>query len=223
MRDVPASLVVFLVALPLCMGIAVASGLPPEKGILTGIVDGIVVGLLAGSPLQASGPAVIVFDLVRQHGPGGLGPILILAGLIRVAAGTVRLGGWFRAVSPAVVHGMLAGIGVLIVAGQVHVLLDHKPLPKGLDNLLAIPAAAYGGLLPFNGDAPQLALLVGFVTIGFMLGWEGCVQSACAWCRARWSACWPAPPSPPRSPCRSGMCRCRICSSAVSASSIRAT
>lgn len=174
-RDLPASLVVFLVALPLCMGIAVASGLPPEKGILTGIIGGVVVGFLAGSPLQVSGPAaglaVIVFDLVRQHGVTALGPILLLAGLLQIVAGIVRLGGWFRAVSPAVVHGMLAGIGVLIVAGQVHVLLDNKPLPNGLGNLMAIPAA-YAGLLPFDGKAPQMALMVGLVTIGCMIGWE---------------------------------------------------
>ncbi|HWU96750.1 MAG TPA: SulP family inorganic anion transporter, partial [Sphingomonas sp.] len=71
-RDFTASIVVFLVAMPLCMGIAVASGLPPEKGLLTGIIGGLVVGLIAGSPLHVSGPAaglaVIVFELVREHG-----------------------------------------------------------------------------------------------------------------------------------------------------------
>ena len=64
-RDVPASIVVFLVAMPLCMGIAIASGVPPEKGLITGIVGGTIVGFLSGSPLQISGPAaglaVIVF------------------------------------------------------------------------------------------------------------------------------------------------------------------
>ena len=67
-RDFTASIVVFLVALPLCMGIAIASGVPPEKGLITGIIGGIVVGLLAGSPLQMSSPAaglaVIVFEFV---------------------------------------------------------------------------------------------------------------------------------------------------------------
>ncbi|MDQ6231792.1 SulP family inorganic anion transporter, partial [Pseudomonas aeruginosa] len=67
-RDLMASVVVFLVALPLCMGIAIASGMPPAKGLLTGIVGGLVVGFLAGSPLQVSGPAaglaVLVFELV---------------------------------------------------------------------------------------------------------------------------------------------------------------
>ena len=71
-RDLTASIVVFLVAMPLCMGIAVASGVPPEKGLITGIIGGIVVGALAGSPLQVSGPAaglaVVVFELVREIG-----------------------------------------------------------------------------------------------------------------------------------------------------------
>src|SRR3546814_6300822 len=114
-RDFTASIVVFLVAMPLCMGIAIASGVPPEKGLVTGIIGGIVVGLLAGSPLQVSGPAaglaVIVFEIVQQQGLSALGPILILAGAIQVIAGLLRVGGWFRAISPAVVHGMLAGIG----------------------------------------------------------------------------------------------------------------
>ena len=70
--------------MPLCMGIAIASGVPPEKGLITGIIGGLVVGLLAGSPLQVSGPAaglaVIVFELVRDQGLSALGPILVLAG-----------------------------------------------------------------------------------------------------------------------------------------------
>lgn len=174
-RDVPASVVVFLVALPLCMGIAVASGVPPEKGLLTGIVGGLVVGWLAGSPLQVSGPAaglaVIVFEIVREHGIGMLGPVLALAGLIQLAAGFLRLGQWFRAISPAVVHGMLAGIGVLIVAGQLQGLLDATPLPNGLANLKAVPGE-FISLVPFDGSADERAMLVGSVTILAMLAWE---------------------------------------------------
>ncbi|WP_294136804.1 SulP family inorganic anion transporter [Sphingobium sp.] len=171
-RDFVASIVVFLVAMPLCMGIAVASGVPPEKGLITGIIGGIVVGLLAGSPLQVSGPAaglaVIVFEIVREQGLSALGPILILAGAIQVVAGLLRVGGWFRAISPAVVHGMLAGIGVLIVVGQFHVLFDDKPLSSGLQNLIAMPGQIFG---LSNGDAAT-AFAVGMVTIFGMLGWE---------------------------------------------------
>lgn len=173
-RDFTASIVVFLVAMPLCMGIAIASGVPPEKGLITGIIGGLVVGALAGSPLQVSGPAaglaVIVFELVRDKGLSALGPILILAGLIQVVAGVCRLGGWFRAISPAVVHGMLAGIGVLIVVGQFHVMFDEKPLPSGLENLAAIP----GRLLGLSPDiaAAEIAIGLALFTLVVMVGWE---------------------------------------------------
>src|SRR4051812_39280242 len=166
-RYTPASIVVFLVAMPLCMGIAIASGVPPEKGLITGIIGGLVVGALAGSPLQVSGPAaglaVIVFELVRDQGLSALGPILVLAGGIQVIAGIFRLGGWFRAISPAVVHGMLAGIGVLIVIGQFHVLFDAKPMSSGLENLAAMPGRLLG--LSPNLAAAEIALILGLVTI----------------------------------------------------------
>ncbi len=174
-RDFTASIVVFLVAMPLCMGIAIASGVPPEKGLITGIIGGIVVGALAGSPLQVSGPAaglaVIVFELVRDQGLSALGPILMLAGLIQLVAGIIRVGGWFRAISPAVVHGMLAGIGVLIVVGQFHVLFDGVPLSSGLENLAAMPGRLLGLSLS-SIEAAEIALAVALVTIGVMLGWE---------------------------------------------------
>ena len=174
-RDFTASIVVFLVAMPLCMGIAIASGVPPEKGLITGIIGGIVVGLLAGSPLQVSGPAaglaVIVFEFVQQHGLSALGPVLILAGVIQFVAGVFRLGGLFRSISPAVVHGMLAGIGALIVIGQFHILFDSKPLSSGLENLAAMPGRILG-LDPSNAQAAEMALMLGLITIGTMLAWE---------------------------------------------------
>src|SRR6185312_15677228 len=102
-HDFLASVVVFLVALPLCMGIAIASGAPPAAGLITGIIGGLVVGSFAGSPLQVSGPAaglaVIVYELIQKHGYAALGVTLLLAGAIQFAAGLLRLGQWFRAVS----------------------------------------------------------------------------------------------------------------------------
>lgn len=174
-RDLAASIVVFLVALPLCMGIAVASGVPAEKGLVTGIIGGLVVGFLAGSPLQVSGPAaglaVIVFQLVQDFGLAMLGPILVLAGLLQLGAGVLRLGKWFRAISPAVVHGMLAGIGVLIVAAQLQVLFGRTPLPDGLQNLAAVPAAVLD-LLPLQWSSATAAVLAGGATILAMVLWE---------------------------------------------------
>ncbi|MFO0844147.1 MAG: SulP family inorganic anion transporter, partial [Gemmataceae bacterium] len=132
-RDFLASIVVFLVALPLCLGIANACGVPPAVGLVTGIVGGLVVGALAGCPLQVSGPAaglvVTIAEIVRSEALGleMLGVIVLGAGALQLLAGLFRLGQWFRAVSPAVVEGMLAGIGVLIFASQFHVLVDDKP------------------------------------------------------------------------------------------------
>jgi MFS superfamily sulfate permease-like transporter len=173
-RDFTASIVVFLVAMPLCMGIAIASGVPPEKGLITGIIGGIIVGALAGSPLQVSGPAaglaVIVFELVRQYGIAALGPMLLLAGAFQFVAGAAKLGGWFRAISPAVVHGMLAGIGILIFIGQFHVLFDALPKPSGVENLLAIPVSLFRLFTEAHSTASAFA--AGIVTIVSMLAWE---------------------------------------------------
>lgn len=175
-HDLLASLVVFLVALPLCMGIAIASGVPPAAGILTGIIGGLVVGFLAGSPLQVSGPAagltVLVYEIVQHHGIGMLGAIVLLAGLIQLAAGFIRLGAWFRAVSPAVVHGMLAGIGLLIIASQLHVMVDDKPRGGGLANLLAIPEAIWKGVMPIDGSTHHLAAAIGLLTIATIIAWS---------------------------------------------------
>lgn len=174
-RDFTASIVVFLVAMPLCMGIAIASGVPAEMGLITGIIGGIVVGALAGSPLQVSGPAaglaVIVFEFIRDYGIAALGPVLVLVGIIQFTAGSLKLGGVFRVISPAVVHGMLAGIGALIVLGQFHILFDAKPMSSGLENLAAMPGRILG-ISYTELRQTELALLLGLVTIGVMIGWE---------------------------------------------------
>lgn len=171
--DLLASVVVFLVALPLCMGISLASGLPPTAGIITGIIGGIVVGVIAGSPLQVSGPAaglaVLVYELVKDFGVEMLGTIVLFAGLIQMLAGMMRLGQWFRAVSPAVIHGMLAGIGILIFAAQFHVMLDGKPIGTGIENLLGIPGAVMDAFRA--GDSHLTAGEVGVLTIASIFAW----------------------------------------------------
>lgn len=174
-RELLASVVVFLVALPLCMGIAIASGMPPAAGLITGIVGGIVVGTLSGAPLQVSGPAaglsVMVWELVREHGVAALGVIVLMAGAIQLVAGGLRLGQLFRAVSPAVIHGMLAGIGVLIFGSQFHVMLDDAPKGSGIQNLLSIPEAIHKGIFPIDGSTHHQAALVGILTILSILAW----------------------------------------------------
>lgn len=155
--DFPASIVVFLVALPLCMGIAIASGVPVAAGLITGIIGGLVVGFLAGAPLQVSGPAagltVIVFEIVQRLGLEILGLAVLFAGALQLVAGVMKWGQWFRAVAPAVIRGMLSGIGVLIFASQFHVMVDDSPPGGGLQNLMAIPEAVAKTLtVPALGD-----------------------------------------------------------------------
>ena len=179
-NDILASIVVFLVALPLCMGIAIASGAPPDRaaavGIITGIVGGLVVGFLGGSPLQVSGPAagltVLVFELGRQYGWGVVGVVVFLAGAAQLAAGLLKLGQWFRAVSPAVIHGMLAGIGVLIFASQFHIMVDDEPRSNGLENLLSIPEAIAKGVKPTGDLSHDDAARIGLLTIALVVLWR---------------------------------------------------
>lgn len=174
-KDFGASVVVFLVALPLCMGIAIASGVPPAAGLITGIVGGILVGFLGGAPLQASGPAagltVLVWQIVQEHGLSLLGVIVLFAGLLQFLAGILKLGQWFRAISPSVIHGMLAGIGVLIFASQFHIMVDDQPRGSGILNLISIPEAIYKGIFPLDGSVHHLAAMVGMITIVTLVLW----------------------------------------------------
>src|SRR5690348_2073854 len=98
-QDLLSSFVVFLVALPLCMGIAIASGVPPAAGLITGIVGGLLVGSISGCPLQVSGPAagmaVLVYDIVQKNGLETLAIVVFAAGLLQILAGVVRAGQLF--------------------------------------------------------------------------------------------------------------------------------
>src|SRR5262245_51274098 len=183
-HDLSASLVVFMVALPLCMGVAIASGAPVAAGILTGIIGGLVVGTLSGSPLQVSGPAagltVLVLQFLTDERYGAapadrlaaLGVIVLGAGLIQLAAGCLKLGQWFRAVSPAVIEGMLAGIGVLILASQFHVMVDDEPRKNGVENLMSIPSAVYKGVMDVPNTTHGEAARIGLLTVLVLVGWK---------------------------------------------------
>ncbi|MGW5733782.1 SulP family inorganic anion transporter [Streptomyces sp. NPDC055261] len=171
--DVTASLVVFLVALPLCAGVAVASGVPAEVGLITGIVGGLVTGLLPGSSLQVSGPAagmtVLVYEAVREYGIAALGALVLAAGLLQLAMGFLRLGRYFRAVSVAVVEGMLAGIGLILIAGQLYVLTDEEAPASGLGKLAGLPGAF--AQVP-GSERAVAALALGAGTIAVLVCWD---------------------------------------------------
>ena len=171
-HDIAASVVVFLVALPLCVGVAAASGVPAELGLVTGIVGGLVTGLLPGSSLQVSGPAagltVLVFEAVHRHGLSTLGVLVLAAGLLQLALGLLRMGRWFRAISVAVVEGMLAGIGLTIVAGQLYAMADAKAPGSGMAKLAGLPGLVTGSL---GSSRTVAALGVGAGTFALLAGW----------------------------------------------------
>lgn len=184
-QDALASVVVFLVALPLCMGIAIASGVPPAMGLITGIIGGLVAGSLSGCPLQVSGPAaglaVIIFELVKDYGIEALAPIVLAAGVMQAIAGMLKVGQLFRSIAPAVVYGMLAGIGVLIFAAQFHVMVDDSPRSNGIQNMLAIPEAIYKGTVPVEEKVHHLAALIGLMTIVALVAWQKFAPAKLKW------------------------------------------
>ncbi|MFE9771796.1 SulP family inorganic anion transporter [Streptomyces sp. NPDC005931] len=172
-QDVAASLVVFLVAVPLCVGVAVASGVPAELGLVTGIVGGLVTGLLPGSSLQVSGPAagmtVLVFEAVSAYGLPALGVIVLGTGVLQLVLGALRLGRWFRAISVSVVEGMLAGIGLVIIAGQLYAAAGLEAPASGLDKILGLPGAVVDAL---SSTEALVSLAVGAGTVAVLVLWR---------------------------------------------------
>ncbi len=167
-RDLPASLVVFLVAVPLSLGIALASGVPIIAGLIGSVVGGIVVGALAGSPMQVSGPAagltVVVAGLVHEFGWQVMCLITACAGVVQVILGWCRVARGTLVISPAVVHGMLAGIGISIALAQLHVVLGGTPKNSPVTNVMELPAQLSVMSVP--------AALLGLLTFGILVVWK---------------------------------------------------
>ena len=166
--DLPASLVVFLVALPLSLGIAAASGAPIMAGLIAAAVGGIVAGSLGGSPLQVSGPAagltVVVAGLVDEFGWQVTCGITAAAGVVQLLMGVSRIGRAALAVSPVVVKAMLAGIGITIILQQLHVLLGGKAAGSAMENLTALPAAIT--------NVELHSALLGLAVVAILLTWK---------------------------------------------------
>ncbi|WP_078891569.1 SulP family inorganic anion transporter [Streptomyces sp. NRRL S-350] len=166
-QDLSASLVVFLIAVPFSLGIALATGAPLTAGLAAAAVGGIVVGLFGGTTLMVSGPSaaltVITAGLITQYGWQATCAITLAAGLLQLLLGARRVARTALAVSPAIVHGMLAGVGLTIAIAQLHVVLGGSPQSSAIANLLALPGQ-------LAGPHPH-ALLVGAVTVAVLLGW----------------------------------------------------
>ena len=165
--DLPASLVVFLVALPLSLGIAIASDAPVMAGLIAAVVGGIVAGLNGGSPLQVSGPAagltVVVAEMVANFGWKVTCFITVGAGVLQILFGLSRKATAALAISPVVVHAMLAGIGITIALQQIHVLLGGDTASSAWRNLETLPDDL--------ADINWQSALIGGIVVVMMLSW----------------------------------------------------
>ena len=173
-KDAPASLVVFLVALPLCLGIALASGAEPIAGLIAGIIGGLIVAPISGSHVGVSGPAaglaVIVYDGIQEVGFEAFLLAIVIGGLAQLVLGIVRAGVVGRYFPSSVISGMLAAIGIIIFIKQI---------PHGLGYAGAegtTKADKVFDVLLLLGDnisyASATATVVTFVCLAILLLWE---------------------------------------------------
>lgn len=176
--DAPASLVVFLVALPLCLGIALASGAPLISGIIAGIVGGIVVGSLSGSSLGVSGPAaglaVIVLTSIEELGSFEIFLVaVILAGAIQLALGFARAGIIAYYFPSSVIKGMLSGIGIIIILKQLPHAFGYDADPVGELSYHQPDGETTFTELGHLLDAVSLGpISIALVSLGILILWE---------------------------------------------------
>ena len=178
LRDFTAGLVVFLVALPLCLGIALASGAPLLSGILSGIVGGIIVGILSQSHTSVSGPAAGLAAVVASQitSLGSFRAFLlavVLAGLLQILLGILRAGSIAGFVPSSVIKGLLAAIGLILVLKQIPHLLGHDADPEGdLAFLQHDHANTFSELFHMVDHIHLGAAAIGIGAILLMVLWE---------------------------------------------------
>jgi MFS superfamily sulfate permease-like transporter len=174
--DSKAGFVVFLLAMPLSLGIARASDFPPIMGLVTAIIGGLIVSFISGSRLTIKGPAagliVVIAGAVADFGGGDTGwklalGAMVVAGLVQILFGVLKMGKLADIFPLSAIHGMLAAIGIIIIVKQIPVLLDVNPdMYKGLSMVGMITS------IPkfFNNFDPR-ATMIGVYSLAIMLGW----------------------------------------------------
>ena len=174
-RDLISGLIVFLVALPLCLGIALASGAPLFSGLIAGIVGGIIVGLLSGSHTSVTGPAAGLTAIVAAQ-IGSLGSFetfllaVVIGGVIQVVMGVARAGALSAFFPSSIIKGLLAAIGVILIIKQTPYLLGYDMVPKG-------PTHGHTNILTqiskiFTGEIHWGALAIGVLSLAILITWD---------------------------------------------------
>ncbi|WP_337044411.1 SulP family inorganic anion transporter [Emticicia sp. 17c] len=177
-HDFPAGLVVFLVALPLCLGVALASGAPLISGIIAGIIGGIVVGAISGSQLGVSGPAagltVIVLNAITELGAfNSFTLAVVLAGVIQIILGIVKAGLIGYYFPSSVIKGMLTAIGIIIILKQIPHVAGIDQDYEGDENFFQKDGEnTFSELLNITEFFNEGALVIGLVSIGVLVLWD---------------------------------------------------
>lgn len=177
-NDLMAGIVVFLVALPLSLGVAVASGAPLFAGILGGIIGGIVVGILSGSPLSVSGPspgltAIVLAEISSLGSFENFLAALFVCGFIQVGFGLARIGSVAAFFPSSVIKGLLAAIGLILILKQTPHAIGHDPDPEG-EMAFSQPdnKNTFSELVSMLDDFQPGAMVVGIVSVLLLLAWS---------------------------------------------------
>ncbi len=176
-NDFAASIVVFLVAIPLCLGVALASGAPPLSGIIAGIVGGIIVGLASRSHLSVSGPAAgltaIVFGAIATIGSfQGFLVAVVLAGVLQIVLGFCKAGVIGDYVPNSVIKGMLAAIGLILILNQFPHLLGDDSHFETDEGVKQEKGNIFSNFIYAFANINSTALLIGGVCLAFHFIWE---------------------------------------------------
>jgi MFS superfamily sulfate permease-like transporter len=177
-NDIPASIVVFLVALPLCLGIALASGAPMLSGIIAGVVGGIVIGALSGSNLSVCGPAaglttIVIAALADLNSFQAFSCAVILGGLFQVILGVIRAGTIGHFFPAAVIRGMLSAIGLILILKQIPHALGYDKDFEGDDSFVQADGEnTFTEIInAFNYLTPG-AIIISLISVAILLLWD---------------------------------------------------
>ncbi|MFD2915145.1 SulP family inorganic anion transporter [Psychroserpens luteus] len=177
-NDLPASVVVFFVALPLCLGIALASGAPLFSGLIAGIIGGIVVGALSGSKIGVSGPAaglaaIVLTAIGTLGGYENFLVAVVLGGVIQLIFGFLKAGIIGYYFPSSVIKGMLTGIGIIIILKQIPHFFGYDAEPEGADSFLGASGEnTFSAILHIFDNLIIGSMVVGFIALGILLLWS---------------------------------------------------
>lgn len=168
-RDAYAGLMVAILAMPISIAIAIASGVGPERGIYTSVIAGFIVALLGGSNVNITGPTAafitIVYNIVTEHGVDGLIIATLMAGIILIVMGFMKLGSLVKYIPLTIITGFSAGLSISIIIGQIRPLLglplDHASPIEGIDKLI--------GIFEDIGSFNIQSLIIGVISLAIMI------------------------------------------------------